>query len=142
VLVAADRTYFDSVLAMEGADAGELTFPTYWPERRFPLAGDRVVIGRKSRSRGTDPEIDLGGQFTDPGVSALHAMLVAQPDGTWAVVDLDSSNGTYLNDSPDPIKPHEPVPVGDGDKVHVGAWTTLTLQPTPHPADQGEKHTS
>jgi hypothetical protein len=69
-------------------------------------------------------------------------MLVAQPDGTWAVVDLDSSNGTYLNDSPDPIKPHEPVPVGDGDKVHVGAWTTLTLQPTPHPADQGEKHTS
>jgi pSer/pThr/pTyr-binding forkhead associated (FHA) protein len=46
------------------------------------------------------------------------------------VVDLGSSNGTYLNDSYDPIRPHQPVPVGDGDEIHVGAWTTLTLHNT------------
>jgi FHA domain-containing protein len=128
VVVAADRSYFDTVLAMDGADAGDLSFPTYWPERRFPLSGQRVVIGRHSRSRGTDPDIDLGGQFVDPGVSHLHAMLAAQSDGTWAVVDLGSSNGTYLNHSTDPLKPHIPVTVADGDEIHVGAWTTLTLR--------------
>jgi hypothetical protein len=128
VVVTADRSYFDTVLAMEGADASELSFPAYWPERRFPLAGSRVVIGRRSRSRGTEPDIDLGGQFADPGVSHLHAMLVAQPDGTWTVVDLGSSNGTYLNDATDPIRPNLPLTVGDGDEIHVGAWTTLTVR--------------
>jgi hypothetical protein len=127
VVVAADRSYFDTVLAMEGADAGDLAFPTYWPERRFPLSGARVVIGRRSSSRGTDPDIDLGGQFMDPGVSHLHAMLAAQPDGSWALVDLGSSNGTYLNESTDPLRPHVPVTVAAGDEIHVGAWTTLTL---------------
>lgn len=128
VVVVADRSYFDTVLAMEGADASALSFPAYWPERRFPLAGPRIVIGRHSRSRGTEPDIDLGGQFADPGVSHLHAMLVAQPDGSWAVVDLGSSNGTYLNEATDPIRPNVPVTVGDGDEIHVGAWTTLSLR--------------
>ena len=63
----------------------------------------------------------------DPGVSHLHAMLAAQSDGSWAVVDLGSSNGTYINGSTDPIKPHVPVTVADGDRIHLGAWTTLTL---------------
>lgn len=128
VVVAADRAYFDTVLAMEGADAAALSFPAYWPERRFPLAGSRVVIGRRSRSRGTEPDIDLGGQFADPGVSHLHAMLVAHSDGAWTVVDLGSSNGTYLNDRIEPIQPHVPVSIDDGDEIHVGAWTTLTLR--------------
>jgi hypothetical protein len=128
VVVAADRSYFDTVLAMEGADASQLSFPAYWPERRFPLAGSRVVIGRRSQSRGTEPDIDLGGQFADPGVSHLHALLVAQPDGGWTVVDLGSSNGTYVNESTDPIRPNVPVSVGDGDEIHVGAWTTLTVR--------------
>lgn len=128
VEVAADRAYFDTVLAMEGADASGLSFPAYWPERRIPLAGSRVVIGRRSQSRGTEPDIDLGGQFVDPGVSHLHAMLVAQPDGTWTVVDLGSSNGTYLNDRAEPIEPQVPISIDDGDEIHVGAWTTLTLR--------------
>ena len=48
------------------------------------------------------------------------------PPNTY-VIDLDSVNGTYLNYSPDPIEPHTPVPVGNGDRIHVGGWTTLTL---------------
>ncbi|HEY8474562.1 MAG TPA: FHA domain-containing protein [Natronosporangium sp.] len=127
VVVTADRDYFETVRAMEGPDAAELTFPAYWPERRFPLTGSRIVIGRRSRSRGTNPDIDLGGQFADPGVSHLHAMLVAQPDGSWAVVDLGSSNGTYLNDGTDPIRPNVPVSIEPGDRIHLGAWTTLTI---------------
>jgi len=44
------------------------------------------------------------------------------------VVDLGSANGTYVNDSATAIEPNLPVPVKDGDRVHLGAWSTLTLR--------------
>jgi hypothetical protein len=128
-VVTADRAYFDSVVAREGPDAAAMTFPPYRPELRVPLTGERVRIGRRSRSRGTTPEIDLAGPPEDPGVSHLHAVLVARPDGTWAVVDPGSTNGTTLNGAAEPVAVNVAVPVSDGDRIHVGAWTTITLRP-------------
>jgi len=84
-------------------------------------------IGRQSRSRGIDPDIDLTGPPEDPGVSHLHALLLAQDDGTWSVVDLDSANGTTVNDEPDPMAPNTPRPLTEGDRVYLGAWTRITL---------------
>jgi pSer/pThr/pTyr-binding forkhead associated (FHA) protein len=92
------------------------------------MTADRVQIGRRSVSRGIDPEIDLSVPPEDPGVSRLHAVLLAQPDGSWTLVDVGSANGTTLNDDLDPIPVNVPVPVKDGDRVHVGAWTTITLK--------------
>lgn len=127
VVVSADSAYFDAVKAMGGEDASGLTFPRFAPERRFALTGEQMVIGRRSRSRGVNPDIDLVGPPEDPGVSHLHALLVAAPDG-WAVVDLASANGTYLNDpSTKPIDPNVPVPLKDGDRIYLGAWTALTI---------------
>jgi hypothetical protein len=128
VVLGADRGYFDAVMGMGGEDAAGITFPPFVPERRFPLAGQQLLIGRRSRSRGVQPDIDLAGPPEDPGVSHTHALLVAQPDG-WAVVDLESSNGTYVNDpeSP-PIPANTPIPVKDGDRVFVGAWTVLAIR--------------
>jgi hypothetical protein len=34
----------------------------------------------------------------------------------------------YLNDSPDPLPRNQPVPLGEDDRVHIGAWTTLSLR--------------
>lgn len=127
-VVTADRAYFDAVVAREGPDAAAMTFPPYCPERRIPLVGREVRIGRRSRSRGVTPEIDLAGPPEDPGVSHLHAVLLAQPDGGWAVVDVGSTNGTTVNGGADPIASNVPVPLADGDRVHVGAWTTITLR--------------
>ncbi|HET8680655.1 MAG TPA: FHA domain-containing protein [Micromonosporaceae bacterium] len=127
VVARADPAYFEVVRAAGGEDAGSLVFPRFAPERRFVLAGEQMVIGRRSRSRGVHPDIDLAGPPEDPGVSHLHALLVAQQDG-WAVVDLESANGTYLNvTSSEPIAPHVPVPVKDGDEIYLGAWTALTI---------------
>jgi pSer/pThr/pTyr-binding forkhead associated (FHA) protein len=127
VVVRADSAYFEVVKAMGGADAAALAFPRFVPERRFMLTGEQMVIGRRSRSRGVNPDIDLVGPPEDPGVSHLHALLVAAQDG-WVVVDLESANGTYLNDpSTKPIDPNVPVPVKDGDKIFLGAWTALTI---------------
>jgi hypothetical protein len=127
VVVRADPAYFEVVKAMGGEDAGTLAFPRFVAERRFELTGAQLVIGRRSRSRGVNPDIDLVGPPEDPGVSHLHALLVAQPSG-WAVVDLDSANGTYLNDpAAPPITPNAPMPLKDGDTVYLGAWTTLSV---------------
>lgn len=126
VTVAADRAYFDRVVAAGGPDAAGLAFPRFCPERRFELGDREVSIGRRSRSRGIFPGIDLIGPPEDPGVSHHHALLVPA-DGGWSVVDLGSTNGTTVNGATDPLRPNRPHPLAAGDRVHVGAWTTITL---------------
>lgn len=128
VVASADRAYYDTVIAQGGPDAAKITFPPYCPDRVFPLIGTHIQIGRRSRSRGINPEIDLSGVPEDPGISHLHAVLIAQPDGSWTLVDPGSANGTKINDAPDPIPTNTPVPVSDGDRVYLGAWTVLMLR--------------
>jgi hypothetical protein len=124
-VVTADRAYYDSVQVESASDADLLTFPEGCPERRFGLSGTEVRIGRRSASRHIEPEIDLTGPPVDPGVSRLHAMLIARPDGSWSVVDLDSPNGTLVNGRE--IPQGEAVPLRDGDRINLGAWTKITI---------------
>jgi hypothetical protein len=128
-VVRADHTYYETVMAQNGPDAASIHFPAVYPERRIPLHGPQALIGRHSTSRGLDPHIDLSGPPEDPGVSHLHAVLQSTPDGSWTITDPGSTNGTTLNDDPTPIQVDTPIPVGPGDRIHVGAWTTITLEP-------------
>src|SRR5215472_3719603 len=122
----ADRNYFDQVVGHGGPDAGTIEFPAYCPERRFRLIGPQMRIGRRSTSRGIEPEIDLTGPPADTGVSHMHAVLIAEPDGTWALVDPGSANGTQLNGAE--IATGVKVPLHDGDRISLGGWTVLTIQ--------------
>ncbi|WP_433230845.1 FHA domain-containing protein [Actinomadura formosensis] len=126
-VVTADREYFATVIAEEGPDSAALSFPPYAPERRIPLTGREVRIGRRSSAQPSPPEIDLREPPEDPGVSHVHAVLLGKPDGTWTLVDPGSTNRTCLNGSTEPIPYNVEVPVSDGDRIHVGAWTTITL---------------
>lgn len=126
-VINADRDYYESVLANDGPDASGIAFPPYCPERWVALAGAQVRIGRRSQSRGI-PEIDLSEPPGDPGVSRTHAVLLAQPDGGWALVDPGSANGTTLNGATEPIAINVQIPLQDGDRIHVGAWTTITIR--------------
>jgi predicted component of type VI protein secretion system len=126
VVATADRDYFDQVVTHDGPDAGTIQFPAYCPERRFRLIGPQMRIGRRSTSRGLDPEIDLTGPPADTGVSHMHAVLTAEPDGTWALVDPGSANGTQVNGAE--IATGVKVPLHDGDRISLGGWTVLTIQ--------------
>ena len=125
-MVASDRAYFENVVAAGGPDAAAVEFPGYTPERRFRLAGPEMRIGRRSVSRGLEPEIDLTGPPTDPGISRLHAVLFAEPDGSWTILDPGSENGTLVNDRE--ITAGVRLPLHDGDRIHLGAWTVITIQ--------------
>jgi pSer/pThr/pTyr-binding forkhead associated (FHA) protein len=123
--VTSDRAYYETVIAAGGPDAASIQFPAYCPQRRFRLTGPEMRIGRHSASRGLGPEIDLTGPPTDSGVSRLQAVLIAQPDGSWAILDPGSQNGTSVNGSE--VSTGVPVPLHDGDQIHVGAWTVITV---------------
>lgn len=127
-VVAPDREYFLAMMQRSGPEATGLNLPAYSPEQHLPLTGNQITIGRRRHSTGESPDIDLSVPPEDPGVSHQHAVLVQQPDSSWAVVDQNSTNGTTLNGAEDPIQPYVPVPLQDGDQVHVGAWTTITIR--------------
>ncbi|MCP2276092.1 FHA domain-containing protein [Nocardia amikacinitolerans] len=128
--VTADRAFYDRVLAREGPDADRVEFPAYYPPRRIILRGSEILIGKRSVSQGLHPDIDLGIAPADAGVSRAHALLHLTPTGL-TVTDLGSTNGTSLNDSDDLIPAEQPVALRSGDRVHVGAWTTITLTVEP-----------
>ncbi|MER6099999.1 FHA domain-containing protein [Streptomyces sp. NPDC001728] len=127
-LIAPDRDYFMAMMQRSGPEATGLNLPAYSPAKQLPLEGNQISIGRRRHSTGESPDIDLSVPPEDPGVSHQHAVLVQQPDGSWAVVDQNSTNGTTVNGGEEPIQPYVPVQLQDGDRVHVGAWTTITVR--------------
>ncbi|RJL34038.1 FHA domain-containing protein [Bailinhaonella thermotolerans] len=127
-VITADREYYETVIEEGEIDRAAFPFPPYCPERRVTLAGPYVRIGRRGSGPGDAPEIDLGTPPADPGVSHVHAVLIEQPDGSWRLVDPGSTNGTKVNGGPGVIAVNTEVPLADGDRVHLGVWTTITLR--------------
>jgi diguanylate cyclase (GGDEF)-like protein len=73
--------------------------------RRYELLGDEVIIGRGS-------DVDI--QIDRDSVSRRHARLFRH-DGHWFVCDLQSTNGSYVNDMP--ITEHT---LKDGELLKIG----------------------
>jgi len=122
-VVSADKEYYKRVIARGGPDTVE--FPEVFPERRIRLY-DNTLIGRGNRRQGVDPGIDLGIHPIDRGVSTQHAVLQLKDSGL-TITDLGSTNGTSINDSDDLLANGVETALADGDRIHVGAWTTITV---------------
>jgi uncharacterized Zn finger protein (UPF0148 family) len=118
-----DRSHF------ERTAPPELGFPAARPATTVALQTDDVLIGRRSDARGIHPDIDLTGPLDDPGVSHRHARLTRAGDGSYALTDLGSTNGTSLNDDGRPLAANVPVELGDGDRILLGAWTVIIVRP-------------
>jgi pSer/pThr/pTyr-binding forkhead associated (FHA) protein len=53
-------------------------------------------------------------------------MVLRRPDGTLAVRDLGSANGTQVNGKD--IVPGTDIPLHAGDSISVGAWTRILVR--------------
>lgn len=87
--------------------------------RRIELpAAPELLIGRKDQQRGFFPDVDfsLDGGY-DAGVSRRHARIVCSQNH-YALEDLGSSNGTFLNRQR--LTPGQPMPLQHGDEVQFG----------------------
>jgi diguanylate cyclase (GGDEF)-like protein len=73
---------------------------------RYPLGADPVLIGRND---------DCQVPNADPSVSRHHARLDLRDDGRYYVTDLGSTNGTFVNNVPQPE-----MPLADGDYLRIG----------------------
>ena len=87
--------------------------------RKVLLSADReILVGRLDAAHGIFPELDMttdGG--LEQGVSRRHARIYTR-DGTCFVEDLDSTNGTFLND--ERVTPYLPYAFRDGDMLMFG----------------------
>ena len=94
------------------------------PPEEWMLQGSRMVIGRLPGC-----EVSLN----DPNASRQHAELVAREDGWW-IVDLDSTNGTFVNGGL--VKERRLIP---GDRIQVGSSKlelgTEEARPAPKPPE-------
>ena len=123
-VITADRDYYKQVIARGGPDTVE--FPEFFPERRIVLRDSATLIGRHNHRQGVEPGIDLGIHPVDRGVSTQHAVLRIRDSGL-TITDLGSTNGTSLNDGEDLLGTGDEIALTDGDRIHVGAWTTITV---------------
>jgi hypothetical protein len=73
----------------ENAAASLVVVTRGQPERVFPLAKERVIIGRLA-----DSDVVVA----DPGVSRQHAEVRRENDG-YVITDLGSTNGTMVNEA-------------------------------------------
>jgi hypothetical protein len=128
LVVDADPEYHADMDGWALPGAERMPFPTHCPQRTVVLRGAQLLIGRRAPVPGAVPDIDLTGPPEDPGVSLAHALLLRDPDGQWAIVDLWSATGTFLNDGVNPIPHGDATRLHDGDRIHLGAWTTMTLR--------------
>ena len=99
-----------------------LPCPVGEPERVFPLDFAENLIGRRSDKRDIHPEITVN----DPCASHRHAKLQRQPDGSFTLLDVGSTNGTQLNGVD--VQPGVRTPLRDGDQVTLGCWTRITIR--------------
>ncbi|MAU01190.1 MAG: forkhead-associated protein [Anaerolineaceae bacterium] len=85
--------------------------------RRFKLTvQNEIRIGRASPD--LVPEIDLADdEGAEKGVSRLHAKIQVAEEGIM-LIDLDSTNGTLLNNYR--LPPNEPYPLSSGDEIRFG----------------------
>ncbi|HVM64749.1 MAG TPA: FHA domain-containing protein [Acidimicrobiales bacterium] len=121
VEVRADRWQWESVAP------DDVPFPGDYAPRTIALEGDEVLIGRGPTSPAAQV-IDLGGTPEDKAISRHHAVLRRTEDGTYRLVDCGSTNGTSVNHSAELLAPHVGVDLADGDQIHLGAWTTITVR--------------
>ena len=114
---APQRLMHENKLRIGGRDPGTMVTMTFISptEAAAPEAMEIRLDQRELLRLGRDPSNDV---FLDaPQISRFHAQ-VEQANGAYQLVDLQSTNGTFINDSP----VTEPVTLSAGDSIRIGPY--------------------
>ncbi len=84
-----------------------------------------LLVGRHDDRRDVHPDLPV----VDPGASRRHAKFVVQVDGTVALVDLASTNGTHLNGVE--VAAGSRTTLKADDAITLGRWTRIVLRGCP-----------
>ena len=84
----------------------------------FSLSADESYIGRWDADNGVFPDVDLDRHDPEAKVSRRHAR-IRYAGGKYAIEDLGSTNGTYVNRGRRLI-PGTAQPIASGDEIIVG----------------------
>ena len=84
----------------------------------FPLSADESYIGRWDADNGVFPDVDLDRHDPEAKVSRRHARIRCA-EGKYAIEDLGSTNGTYVNRGRRLI-PGAAQAINSGDEIIVG----------------------
>ncbi|GAB4442048.1 MAG: hypothetical protein Kow00120_10820 [Anaerolineae bacterium] len=108
------------------------TIALYIEDTSNPLVlrvNDQVVLGRYTPNNVGKRPIDLDPYDAfEKGVSRLHAAIRRLEDDSYIIVDLGSTNGTMVNG--EPLTPHEPFRLRNGDLIRLGALNLYFYGPT------------
>jgi CheY-like chemotaxis protein len=78
----------------------------------------QIILGRQDATTGTYPDLDLSPyEGLRMGVSRQHAAVRAEADRL-LLIDLHSTNGTYVNGQR--LQPEQPYRLRHGDEIHLG----------------------
>jgi len=103
------------------ADEDVNTISLYLPGLNEPLVitgKDRITFGRRDVQNAIMPTVDLSTNYGALlGVSRMHAQILFKDEGC-VVEDLNSSNGTWVNERK--IEVGKPHPLRNGDQVRLG----------------------
>ncbi len=84
----------------------------------FPLSTDESLIGRWDADNGIFPDVDLDRHDPEAKISRRHARILHN-DGQYAIEDLGSTNGTFVNRGRRLIPGNSQL-LNDGDEIIVG----------------------
>lgn len=87
--------------------------------KQFSLVARESNIGRWDADNGVFPDVDLDKHDPEAKISRRHARIVRRASGEYAIEDLGSTNGTFVNRGRRLI-PGQENPLADGDEIIIG----------------------
>lgn len=102
------------VVALDGARKGEA----------YEIRGGRVVLGSNAKTASF--------ALPDAGISGEHARIdYYHEERSWVLLDLDSLNGTFLNQDRKRLLPRNPIDIADNDVITLAGKVRLVFKCLP-----------
>lgn len=117
--MAEEKTAVHSIRALVGSSGRQYeAFLIMINAKSAAMVGKMTKLGEGEVVMGRAPDVGL--QIEDDGVSRRHCKIVSSSTGYFQLIDLGSTNGTYLNGNRIDV-----AKLQEGDKIQVGSNTVL-----------------